>query len=200
MTQHRFAVKPQTSFDRKVNIIPPWRTQNDVVLRTNDAMLRINDVLPSAKTLLRLHCFYAILHTGGDFMKRIFALLLCFTLAFMLSACGTSSFDDCKEDREKVVDLILDESVEIAENGLVTLPDEFKNLSDTGECLIVEFQDQSAIYFFEFRGILGESRGYVYVTDQIDWKDYINEDKYTGTEDWIDIEEIETNWYSVKTK
>ena len=83
---------------------------------------------------------------------------------------------------------------------MVTLPDEFKNLSDTGECLIVEFQDQSAIYFFEFRGILGESRGYVYVTDQIDWKDYVNEDKYTGTQDWIDIEEIETNWYSVKTE
>ena len=118
----------------------------------------------------------------------------------MLSACGVSSFDDCKEDREKVVDLILDESVEIAENGLVTLPDEFKNLSDTGECLIVEFQDQSAIYFFEFRGILGESRGYVYVTDQIDWKDYVNADKYTGTQDWIDIEEIETKWYSVKTE
>ena len=118
----------------------------------------------------------------------------------MLSACGVSSFDDCKEDREKVVDLILDERVGIAENGLVTLPDEFKNLSDTGECLIVEFQDQSAIYFFEFRGILGESRGYVYVTDQIDWKDYVNEDKYIGTQDWIDIEEIETNWYSVKTE
>jgi len=33
-----------------------------------------------------------------------------------------------------------------------------------------------------------------------DWKDYVNEDKYTGTEDWIDIEEIETNWYSVKTE
>jgi len=133
-------------------------------------------------------------------MKRIFPLLLCMILIFTVSACGVSSFDDCKEDREKVVDLILDESVEIAENGLVTLPDEFKNLSDTGECLIVEFQDQSAIYFFEFRGILSESRGYVYVTDQIDWKDYVNADKYTGTQDWIDIEEIETNWYSVKTE
>ncbi len=59
-TQHRFAVKPQTSFDRKVNIIPPWRTQNDVVLRTNDAMLRINDVLPSAKTMLRLRRKYTL--------------------------------------------------------------------------------------------------------------------------------------------
>ena len=48
-------------------------------------------------------------------MKRIFTLLLCLTLSFILSACGVSSFDDCKEDREKVVDLILDESVEIAE-------------------------------------------------------------------------------------
>ena len=40
----------------------------------------------------------------------------------------------------------------------------------------------------------------MYVTDQIDWKDYVNEDKYTGTQDWIDIEEIETNWFSVKTE
>lgn len=136
----------------------------------------------------------------GDGMKRTFALLLCLTITFILSACGVSSFEDCKEDREKVVDLILEESVEIAENGVVTLPDEFKNLSDTGQCVIVNFQGQSAIYFFEFRGILGESRGCVYVTDQIDWKDYVNEDKYTGTQDWIDIEEIETNWYSVKTE
>ena len=133
-------------------------------------------------------------------MKRIFALLLCLTLSFMLSACGVSSFEDCKEERERVVELILDGYVKIAENGLVTLPDDMKNLSDTGECVIVEFDGQSAIYFYEFRGILGESRGYVYVTDQIDWKDYVNEDKYTGTQDWIDIEEIETNWYSVKTE
>ena len=40
----------------------------------------------------------------------------------------------------------------------------------------------------------------MYVTDQIDWRDYVNEDKYIGTEDWIDIKEIETNWYSVKTE
>ena len=133
-------------------------------------------------------------------MKRIFVMLLCLTLAFILSACGVSSFYDGKAERESVVDLILDGSVEIVENGLVTLPDALKNLSDTGECCIVEFQDQSAIYFYEARGILGESKGYVYVTDQIDWKDYVDEAKYTGTEDWIDIEEIETNWYSVKTE
>ena len=133
-------------------------------------------------------------------MKRIVALLLCLTLSFILSACGVSSFDDCKEDREKVVDLILDESVEIAENGLVTLPDDMKNLSDTGECDIVEFDGQSAVYFYTFRGLLSESRGYVYVTDKIDWKDYVNEEKYTATEDWVDIEEIEPNWYSVKTE
>ncbi len=133
-------------------------------------------------------------------MKKIIILLLCLILTFTLSACGVSSFEEGKAEREKVVDLILDGSVKIAENGLVTLPDEMKDLSDTGECLIVEFQEQSAIYFFEFRGILGESRGYVYVTDQIDCKDYVKEDKYTGTEAWIDVEEVETNWYSVKTE
>ncbi len=132
-------------------------------------------------------------------MKKIVILPLCLILIFILSACGVSSFEEGKEKREKVVDLILNGGVEIAENGLVTLPDEIKDLSDTGKCVIVEFQDQSAIYFFEFRGLLDESRGYVYVTDQIDWKDYVDEKKYAGTEDWIDIEEIEPNWYSVKT-
>lgn len=133
-------------------------------------------------------------------MKRYFALFLCMVLIFSLTACGVASFEKCKEDREKVVDLILNEEVEIAENGLVTLPDDIKDISDTGECIIVEFQEQSAIYFFEVRGILGESRGYVYVTDQIDWRDYVNEDEYVGSMDWFDIEELEANWYSVKTE
>lgn len=137
-------------------------------------------------------------------MKKLFALLFCIFFVFSFAACNTmhkvSSFEDGKIDREKVVDLILNESVEIAENGIVTLPDESKNLSDTGECVIVEFKDQSAIYFYTFRGILGESRGYVYVTDRIDWKNYVNEDKYIMSHEWIDIEEIETNWYSVKTE
>ena len=133
-------------------------------------------------------------------MKKYFALFLCVALTFSLTACGVASFEKCKEDREKVVDLILNEEVEIAENGLVTLPDDIKDVSDTGECVIVEFQEQSAIYFFEVRGILGESRGYVYVTDRIDWKDYVNEDEYVGSMDWFDIEELEANWYSVKTE
>lgn len=133
-------------------------------------------------------------------MKKYFALFLCMVLIFSLTACGVASFEKCKEDREKVVDLILNEEVEIAENGLVTLPDDIKDVSDTGECVIVEFQEQSAIYFFEVRGILGESRGYVYVTDRIDWKDYVNEDEYVGSMDWFDIEELEVNWYSVKTE
>ena len=138
-------------------------------------------------------------------MKKLFALLLSLFLLFSLSACAgvsqkVASFKNGKKQREKVVDLILDGEVEIAANGLVTLPEEEKHLSDTGECVIVEFGGQSAIYFFKFRGILGESRGYVYVTDQIDWKDYVNEDVYTGTQDWTDVEEIEENWYSVKTE
>lgn len=138
-------------------------------------------------------------------MKRIFLGLLSLYFAILFCGClGVSqkvtSFKSGKEQREKVVDLILDGEVEIAANGLVTLPEEQKRLSDTGECVIVEFGGQSAIYFFKFRGILGESKGYVYVTDQIDWKNYVNEDVYTGTQDWKDVEEIEENWYSVKTE
>lgn len=132
-------------------------------------------------------------------MKRVVLLLVSLFLMFSLFSCGVSSFEDCKEERERVVELILDGYVKIAENGLVTLPDDMKNLSDTGECVIVEFDGQSAVYFYTFRGLLSESRGYVYVTDKIDWKDYVNEEKYIATKDWVDIEEIEPNWYSVKT-
>lgn len=133
-------------------------------------------------------------------MKKIFSVSLCILLLFSLTACGVVSFKNGKDNREKIVDLILDDEVEIAENGLVTLPDNLKNLSDDGVCFIVEFQEKSAIYFFTARGILGESNGYVYITDKIDWHDYVNEEKYTGTQDWIDIEELEVNWYSVKTE
>ena len=43
-TQHRFAVKPQTSFSRRLTSFR-LRTQNDVTpCGVNDVMLRINDV------------------------------------------------------------------------------------------------------------------------------------------------------------
>ena len=137
-------------------------------------------------------------------MKKMLSVLLCIILLFSLTACGqadgVTSFEKGKDDREKVEGLVLNGDVAVAENGVVTLPDDLKKLSDTGECIITEFQEQSAIYFFTFRGILGESKGYVYVTDQIDWHDYVNEDEYVGTMDRTDIEELGTNWYSVKTK
>ena len=54
-TQHRLIVCGQHHFLRSKNIIPPWRTQNNVMATAiNDVMLYINDVLPSAKMLLRL--------------------------------------------------------------------------------------------------------------------------------------------------
>ena len=132
-------------------------------------------------------------------MKKLFALMLCLIILFSLTSCGVDSFEKGKQDRQEVVDLIIDGDVEIAENGLVTLPDDLKNISDTGECCIVEFRGHTALYFFTYRGILGESRGYVYVSDRIDWKDFINEDEYVASPDWVDVEELENNWYSVKT-
>lgn len=133
-------------------------------------------------------------------MKKIFPLLLSLVLVLSFTACGVASFEKGKADREKVVDLILDGDLKITENGLVTLPYDMMSLSDSGECVIVEFNGQSAIYFFRARGILGESSGYVYVTDRIDWKDYIDEDIYSPSQYWVDVKELETNWYSVKTE
>lgn len=54
-TQHRLTDCGQHHFERSENIIVRLRTQNDVTAEAvNDVMLRINDVLLLAKTMLRL--------------------------------------------------------------------------------------------------------------------------------------------------
>lgn len=93
--------------------------------------------------------------------KKIFSILLCSILLISVTACGVTWFENGKNNREKVVDLILNGEAKIAENGCVVLPNDLKNLSNTGQCVIVEFQEQSALYFYTFRGILGASRGYI---------------------------------------
>ena len=54
-TQHRLTACGQHHFERSENIVINKRTQNDVTAEAvNDVMLRINDVLPLAKTMLLL--------------------------------------------------------------------------------------------------------------------------------------------------
>ena len=103
------------------------------------------------------------------------------------------------EQYESVVDMVKNGSIKVKSNGLVVLPEELRYLSDTGECFIVEFRDNTAIYFYSFRGILESSKGYLYVTDKLCYKDYINTNKYVGTMDFVNLEKLDNNLYSCST-
>ncbi len=132
-------------------------------------------------------------------MKKIFCAIICFMTLISLTACSVVSYKRGKSDREEVVDMILEGDVQVEENGCILLPDGYKRLSDSGECFVVEFNGQTGVYFFTYRGAMTEnSRGYVFVTQELDWRDYINTDKYLETMNWFDIEELDEGWYSVK--
>lgn len=103
------------------------------------------------------------------------------------------------EQYESVIDMVKNGSIEVRSNGLVVLPEELRNLSDTGECFIVKFRDKTAIYFYSFRGILESSKGYLYVTDKLCYKDYINTNIYVATRDFVNLEKLDNNLYSCAT-
>ena len=104
---------------------------------------------------------------------------------------------DCKY----IESLILNGDLSVQSNGCVVLPKGYEHLSDSGECFIKWFRNyQTAIYFFKHRGILGSSRGYLYVTDKFSYKDFIDLDVYTGTSNFVNVKKIKENLYSCSTK
>lgn len=111
----------------------------------------------------------------------------------------TSEFDRLRSDRESVVALIKSGDLEIKSNGLVILPEKYKKLSDSGECKIFNYFDKTAIYFWTYRGIIDSSRGYFYLTDEINYQDYINTEEYTSSIDFTKVKKIAENWYSAST-
>ena len=64
---------------------------------------------------------------------------------------------------------------------------------------MVEFYDQTAIYFYTYRGILESSKGYLYVTDELSYTDYIDTSEYVAYRDFVNIKELGDNWYSCST-
>lgn len=117
----------------------------------------------------------------------------------MIILVKTSEFDRFRSDRESIVALIKSGDLEIKSNGLVILPEKYKKLSDSGECIIFNYFDKTAIYFWTYRGIIGSSKGYFYLTDEINYQDYINTEKYSSSIDFTKVKKIDENWYSVST-
>ena len=104
------------------------------------------------------------------------------------------------EQYKKIVELVRDKTLAVQSNGCIILPEEYKHLSDSGECFLVEFNDNTAIYFYSYRGILGASKGYLYINDQLYYMDYINTDVYVPTMDFVNIIELDNSLYSVSTE
>lgn len=104
------------------------------------------------------------------------------------------------EQYKKIVELVRDKTLAVQSNGCIILPEEHKHLSDSGECFLVQFNDDTAIYFYSYRGILGASKGHLYITDQLCYMDYINTDVYVPTRNFVNIIELDDSLYSVSTE
>lgn len=142
-------------------------------------------------------------------MKKAAIIILCvgFVLIFLILSIliivfpesHSNGFQDLKEEREHIVDMIKNGEVSVKSNGLIILPEDLKHLSQTGECFLVSFREETAIYFYSFRGVIDSSKGYLFITDQLDYEDYIDLETYVAEWSFVNVEEIEENWYSCAT-
>ena len=132
-------------------------------------------------------------------MKKIVFIIVCLILISTVVYIEKNNKEEIQAKRESVVDMILDNTLSVKSNGLIELPDDLKKLSDGASCVLVDFQGKTGIYFYTFRGILDSSKGYVFITDKIDYTDYINTEKFSPYMDFTNIKQISENWFSVST-
>lgn len=133
-------------------------------------------------------------------MKKIVSIIVFLVLILTLVYIDKkNNKEEIQTKCESVVDMILDDTLSVKSNGLIELPDDLKKLSDDGLCVLVDFQGKTGIYFYTFRGILESSKGYVFITDKIDYTDYMNTEKFSPYMDFTNIKQISENWFSVST-
>ena len=130
------------------------------------------------------------------FTSVILAIVL---LVACFAVYKLTEFDRLRIQRESVCDMIKNGEISVEANGLFALPENLKKLSDSGECFIVEFEGNTAIYFYTFRGLLESSRGYLYVTENLSYEDYVDTSKYSPSHYFVNVVEIDDNWYSCST-
>lgn len=117
-------------------------------------------------------------------------------LPLIFYGCSQDNFEAIKSDREMEAELILDGEYEISDDNIVKLPQKFADLADTGEVCLVLFENEPAVYFWTYRGMLGSSKGYIYLLNSSD-KDII--DKCTDRFNFVSSRQIDDRWYSVST-
>lgn len=108
-------------------------------------------------------------------------------------------FEKLKENCDKIVEMVKSNDISVKSNGIISLPKEYQDLSDSGECLLVEYDGKTAIYFYSYRGILESSKGYLYITNDLNYLDYINVDKWASTQNFVNVKKIDSKWLSCST-
>lgn len=129
-------------------------------------------------------------------IKIIFLIVILMIVLIFSNDKKSYDFDENKSDMEYVVAEIMKGNYEIGDNGLIELPDKYEQLADTGTVCMVIFEGKPSIYFWTYRGMLGNSRGYVYI---LNTKDTYITDKCSDEFKFVNVKEISEGWYSVST-
>ena len=102
-------------------------------------------------------------------------------------------FRMCRAEREQVSEDIFAGKIRpnIAYNqSLIALPPAYQGLSKGGgEVLLLKFGNDTGVYFFAFRGILGSSSGYI----------YMNSDAVPKADDIFEVRKIAPRWFFIET-
>ena len=110
---------------------------------------------------------------------------------------GTAGFEELKDDREKFAVMISENNVDVKKDGKIELPLEFSHISADGKCFIVNIYGGFYVYYIEFNGIAGESKGFLYKLDGL--SDDLKEKADTTYWNFVRCEDIDGKWKSVTT-
>lgn len=114
--------------------------------------------------LLRVHKFYFIIP-----LLIIITSFLVSNELFNEMKLRENNIERFQEKREEIVELILQEKLTPDKNGIVTLPEELRDeeMARGGCVSIVKCGTKEGIYFCTFSGLMENSAGFVYLTEDI---------------------------------
>lgn len=133
------------------------------------------------------------------FTFSIVIAIVIVTCFFVGKQDSRMTINELVEGYDKVIDMIKNDHLEVKNNGCVTLPKELEYLSDSGECFIISFGEDTAIYFYTYRGIVDSSKGYVYLAPELSYEDYVNVELYVPTIEFIKTIKITQRLYMCST-
>ena len=132
-------------------------------------------------------------------MKKTFLIVTIFLFIILSLIVVFNCTKGDKYTYQHVIQMIKEEQLLVNENGNVKLPEKMKYLSSTGECFVVEYNNKTAVYFYSYRVILESSKGFLVITDELNYKDYIDINKYSATMNFVNVKKVKDNLYSCST-